>query len=180
METVACQHILALQELDPAHLRHDDDGAAHPAVRAGAAADRMEAIGERRLETRRAAVAPAGPNVRVADHFFPVSLTETDPSTNVALDFEPDNSKKRADDVRKTHIKTRLELKRCCVSARIPDAAPIRTFHVRTNEASIEQRNVNVSLDRKIRQCLIAVEGCRTDQIKCVFLSPGSHAIAKR
>ena len=71
-------------------------------------------------------------------------------------------------------------LLRCCVSARIPDAAPIRTFHVRTNVASIEQGNVNVSLDRKIRQCLIAVEGCRTHQIKCVLLSPGRHAIAKR
>jgi hypothetical protein len=179
MEAVACQRILALQELDPSHLRHDDDSASHPAVRAGAAADRVEAVAERRLETHRAAMALAGLNVRVAHHFLPVSLTETDPSTNVSLEFEPDNSKKRADDVRKTHAKTRLELNRSSVSARIPDAAPIRTFHVRTNVTCIKQRNVNVSLDREIRQFLIAVEGRRTHRIKCILLSPGSHAIAK-
>src|SRR3954449_1116386 len=32
MEAVACERILALEELDPAHCRHDDDGAAHAAV----------------------------------------------------------------------------------------------------------------------------------------------------
>ena len=46
MEAVACQRILALQEPDPTHLRHHNDGAAHPAVRAGAAADRIEAVDE--------------------------------------------------------------------------------------------------------------------------------------
>src|SRR3954453_19206219 len=68
MEAVACERILALDELDPAHCRHDDDGAAHAAVGAGAAADRIEAVAERRLETHRAAMALAGPNVRVAHH----------------------------------------------------------------------------------------------------------------
>src|SRR3954447_21301900 len=68
MEAVACERILALEELDPAHCRHDDDGAAHAAVGAGAAADRIEAVAERRLETHRAAMALAGPNVRVAHH----------------------------------------------------------------------------------------------------------------
>src|SRR6478752_4387552 len=69
MEAVACERILALEELDPAHCRHDDDGAAHAAVGAGAAADRIEAVAERRLETHRAAMALAGPNVRVAHHY---------------------------------------------------------------------------------------------------------------
>src|SRR3954453_22575916 len=68
MEAVACERILALEELDPAHCRHDDDGAAHAAVGAGAAADRIEAVAERRLETHRAAMALASPNVRVAHH----------------------------------------------------------------------------------------------------------------
>ena len=65
---VARQRIFALQELDAAHLRHDHDGAAHAAVRAGAAADRTEAVAERRLETHRAAMALASPNGRVVRH----------------------------------------------------------------------------------------------------------------
>jgi hypothetical protein len=73
METVACQRILALQKLDPAHLCHHNDGAAHPAVRAGAAQDRIETVAERRLETHRAAMALASPNVRVAHHVAWVS-----------------------------------------------------------------------------------------------------------
>src|SRR4051812_2016020 len=73
MEAVACERILALEELDPAHCRHDDDGAAHAAVGAGAAADRIEAVAERRLETHRAAMALASPNVRVAHHVADVS-----------------------------------------------------------------------------------------------------------
>jgi hypothetical protein len=32
MEAVACQRILALQDLDPTHFRHDDDGASHSAA----------------------------------------------------------------------------------------------------------------------------------------------------
>jgi hypothetical protein len=55
MEAVARQRILALQELDPAHLSHDNDGASHPAVRTGAAADRIETVAERRLEWHRPA-----------------------------------------------------------------------------------------------------------------------------
>ena len=51
MEAVACQRIVALQEPDPTHLRHDNDGASHPAVRTGAAADRIESVAEHRLET---------------------------------------------------------------------------------------------------------------------------------
>jgi hypothetical protein len=66
MEAVAFQRILALQKPDPAHLRHDNDGAAHPAVRAGAAEDRIETVAERRLKTHRAAMALAGPDVGVA------------------------------------------------------------------------------------------------------------------
>src|SRR5258706_10795551 len=61
MEAICCQRILALQDLDPAHFRHDNDGASHPAVRTGAAADRIEAVAERRLETHRAAMALASP-----------------------------------------------------------------------------------------------------------------------
>ena len=68
MEAVACEHILALEELDAAHLRHDDDGAAHAAVGAGAAADRIEAVAERGLETDGAAMALASPDFRVARH----------------------------------------------------------------------------------------------------------------
>jgi len=73
MEAIACQRILALQELDPAHLRRDNDGASHPAVGAGAAQDRIEAVAERRFETHRAAMALASPNVRVAHHVACVS-----------------------------------------------------------------------------------------------------------
>src|SRR4051812_3410804 len=68
MEAVARECILALQELDATHLRHDDDGATHPAVRAGAAADRVETLAERRLETHRAAMALASPSVWIAHH----------------------------------------------------------------------------------------------------------------
>jgi hypothetical protein len=76
MEAVACQSILTLQELDPTHLRHDNDGASHPAVRAGAAADRIETVAQRRLETHRAAMALASPNVRVAHHVACVSCQD--------------------------------------------------------------------------------------------------------
>jgi hypothetical protein len=68
METVACQRIFALQQLDPARLRHDNDRPAHPAVRAVAAADRIEAVAQRRLETHGAAVALARPDFPVARH----------------------------------------------------------------------------------------------------------------
>src|SRR5258707_15870296 len=79
MEAVACQRILALQELDPAHFRHDDNGASHSAVRASAAADRIEAVAERHLETHRTAMALASPNVRVINHVAvsPVQSTST-------------------------------------------------------------------------------------------------------
>jgi len=63
MEAVACQRIVALQDLDPTHFRHDNDGPSHSAVRAGAAADRIEAVAERHLETHRTAMALASPNV---------------------------------------------------------------------------------------------------------------------
>jgi hypothetical protein len=75
MEAVACQRILALKELDPAHFRHDDDGASHSAVRASAAADRIQAVAERHLETHRTAMALASPNVRVACHVACVSCS---------------------------------------------------------------------------------------------------------
>jgi hypothetical protein len=65
MEAVALQSILAPQELDPTHLRHDGGGASHPAVRAGAAADRIKAVAECCLETHRAAMALASLNVDV-------------------------------------------------------------------------------------------------------------------
>ncbi|MBV5270313.1 MAG: hypothetical protein JZU55_10960 [Afipia sp.] len=68
MEAVGCQHVLALQEVDPTHFRHDDDRASHPAVRAGAAPDRVEAVAERHLETHCAAMALARGHVRVAQH----------------------------------------------------------------------------------------------------------------
>jgi hypothetical protein len=68
MEAVACQRVLALQESDPAHLGHGDDGAAHAAVGAGAAADRVEAVAERHLEAHGAAMALASPNVRAVRH----------------------------------------------------------------------------------------------------------------
>jgi hypothetical protein len=68
MEAVACQRILALQDLDPTHFRHGNDGAAHPAVRASAPADRIEAVAEHHLETHRAAMALASPNIRVDRH----------------------------------------------------------------------------------------------------------------
>jgi hypothetical protein len=55
MEAIARQRILALQELDPARLRHDNDGALHPAVRARAAEDRIEAVDECCFETHGAA-----------------------------------------------------------------------------------------------------------------------------
>src|SRR4051812_17442556 len=77
MEAVACERILALEELDPAHCRHDDDGAAHAAVGAGAAADRIEAVAERRLETHGAAMALASPNVRVAHHHAQISCLDS-------------------------------------------------------------------------------------------------------
>ncbi len=143
MEAVACQRILALQELDPAHLRHDDHGASHPAVGAGAAADRMEAVAERGFETHRAAMALAGPNGRVARHVAGVScqdcfdawswwedanvsdvssprgdhdwLTETRLRTNVSPEFEPDNSEKIAHDGRKTLATAQCRCQRRCV-----------------------------------------------------------------
>src|SRR5882757_3846484 len=79
MEAVACQRILTLQDLDPTRFCHDDNGASHSAVRASAAADRIEAVAERHLETHRAAVALASPNVRVINHVAvsPVQSTST-------------------------------------------------------------------------------------------------------
>jgi hypothetical protein len=68
VEPVARKRILSFQDLDPTHFRHDDDGASHPAVGAGAAEDRIEAVAERRFETHRTAMALARPNVRVAHH----------------------------------------------------------------------------------------------------------------
>lgn len=68
IEAVARQHILALQDPDPACSCHDNDGAAHPAIGTGTAADRIEAVAERRLEPYRAAMALAGPNIRVVHH----------------------------------------------------------------------------------------------------------------
>src|SRR4051794_19612240 len=73
METVARQRILALQDPDPAHFRHGHDGAAHSAVRACAAEDRIEAIAERRLKTHRAAMALPGPNLFAVHHVACVS-----------------------------------------------------------------------------------------------------------
>jgi hypothetical protein len=107
MEAVACQRILALQEPDPTHLRHHNDGAAHPAVRAGAAADRIEAVAERRLETHRAAMALASPNARVAHRV--ALLIKSDLNANVSGELEPDNSKKIAHDVRKTRAMARCK-----------------------------------------------------------------------
>jgi hypothetical protein len=160
MEAVACQRILAAQDLDPTYFRHGDDGASHPAVRARAAADRIEAVAQRRLETHRTAMALAGLNVRIACHVACVSYqftrtpgpwsggerlpttvlatsTGSKPAvqatqqtttgvirtratimivtsmTKVALEFEPDNSKKHGSDVRKIHTKGRCKLWRC-------------------------------------------------------------------
>lgn len=60
VEAIAGERVLALEDLDSAHGRHGDDGAAHSAVGAGAAADGVEAIGEGDRETDGAAVALAG------------------------------------------------------------------------------------------------------------------------
>ena len=68
MEAVTRQSILALQQLDPARFRHDDNGAAHPAIGTVAAPDRIEAVAKRRFETHSAAMAPARPNFRVIRH----------------------------------------------------------------------------------------------------------------
>src|SRR5579862_4719454 len=68
MEAVACQRVLAVQDLDPPHFRHDNHGASHSAVGASAAADGIEAVAESHLETHRTAMAPTSPNVRVACH----------------------------------------------------------------------------------------------------------------
>src|SRR6185295_7523284 len=76
MEAVACQRIVALQDLDPTHFRHDNDSASHSAVRAGAAADRIEAVAERHLETHRTAMALASPNVRVVHHIACVPCSD--------------------------------------------------------------------------------------------------------
>jgi hypothetical protein len=76
MEAVARQGIFAPQDLDPTHFRHDNDGASHPAVRAGAAQDRIEVVAERHFETHRAAMALASPNVRVARHVAIASCSD--------------------------------------------------------------------------------------------------------
>ena len=73
VKTVARQRILALQELDPAFFRHDDDGAAHPAVGAGAAQRRIQTVAERHLETHRTAMALSGPDVGIVNHVARVS-----------------------------------------------------------------------------------------------------------
>src|SRR3954469_20358108 len=74
IEAVACQRIVALQDPDPAHFGHHDDGAAHPAIGTGAAQRRIEAVAQRRLEAHRAAMALAGPNLLVARHIARVSV----------------------------------------------------------------------------------------------------------
>src|ERR1700755_1584080 len=76
MEAVACQRIVALQDLDPAHFRHDNDSPSPSAVRPGAAPRRMEAVAERHLETYRAAMALASPNVRVVHHIACVPCSD--------------------------------------------------------------------------------------------------------
>src|SRR6187402_2094305 len=76
MEAVACQRILALQDLDAAHFRHDDNGASHPAERTRAAEDRIEAVAQRGLKTHRAAMAPASPNVCIVHHVACVSCSD--------------------------------------------------------------------------------------------------------
>jgi hypothetical protein len=100
VKAVTCQSILTPQDLYPAHFRHDNHGAAHSAVRASAAADRIEAVAELRLETHRTAMALTGPYVRVAHHVAcvscsdrstPVLVAETDLDTNVSLEFTPGN-----------------------------------------------------------------------------------------
>jgi hypothetical protein len=60
VETVTRQLILALQKPDPAHLRGDRNRPAHSAIGAGAAANGMKAIRERRFKADRAAMALAG------------------------------------------------------------------------------------------------------------------------
>jgi hypothetical protein len=57
VETIARQDILALQKFDPTRFRHHNDRTTHPAVGAGAAADRIEAIAEGRLEPHGTAMA---------------------------------------------------------------------------------------------------------------------------
>jgi hypothetical protein len=76
VEAVACQRILALQDLDPTHFRHDNDSTPHSAVRASAAADRIEAVTERHLKTHRTAMALASPNVRVTRHVVCVTCSD--------------------------------------------------------------------------------------------------------
>jgi hypothetical protein len=68
VEAIGGQHVLAFEDLDPAHFGHDDDGAAHPAVGAVAATDRLEAIAERHLEANSAAMALACANGLVTRH----------------------------------------------------------------------------------------------------------------
>lgn len=71
VEAIGGQHVLALEDIDPAHFRHDDDGAAHPAVGAIAAADRAEAVTERHFEVYCTAMASTRPNVRISRHDMP-------------------------------------------------------------------------------------------------------------
>jgi hypothetical protein len=66
VEAVGRKRILARENLDPARLRHDDRRALHSAIGTGAAANRVEAVAERRLETNGAAMALADVNVRIA------------------------------------------------------------------------------------------------------------------
>ncbi|MGI4800797.1 MAG: hypothetical protein ACRYG8_43605, partial [Janthinobacterium lividum] len=61
------------EPLDPSRFHHDNDGSAHPAVRTGAAPDRIEAVAERRLEAHRAAMALTSPNGRLACHVVRIS-----------------------------------------------------------------------------------------------------------
>src|SRR4051794_3214365 len=77
METVARQCVLTLQDPDPTHFRHGHDGAAHAAIRARAAEDRIKAIAERRLKTHRAAMALPGPHVGVVHHVACISCSRT-------------------------------------------------------------------------------------------------------
>jgi hypothetical protein len=68
IETVARQGVLTLKNFNPTHLYRDSDRTAHSTIRAGAAANCVEAVTERRLETNRTTVALAGPYIRVIRH----------------------------------------------------------------------------------------------------------------
>jgi hypothetical protein len=63
IESIVCEHVFASQKADPAYLRRNRDGTAHPAIGAGASTDRVESVAECHLEANCAAMALACPTI---------------------------------------------------------------------------------------------------------------------